>query len=136
LEAVHPDAAGIDIGSREHYVAVRAESGSASGAHVRMLYRRLTVLGGIVRASGVKNVAMQCTGVYWIPVYEVLEQHGFEVWVLNVQDTRNLPGRNSDMHEKLDQCRYLLGMHIPDHQAVLPPTSFRRAAVLTMLCII
>ena len=50
---------------------------------------------------------MQSTGVYWIPVYDVLEQYGFEVWLVNAQDTRNLPGRKSDVQES----QWLLKLH-------------------------
>jgi transposase len=42
---------------------------------------------------------MQSTGVYWIPAYDVLEQHGWQVWLVNARDTRNLPGRKSDVQE-------------------------------------
>jgi transposase len=50
---------------------------------------------------------MQSTGVYWIPVYGVLEQYGFEVWLVNAQDTKNLPGRKSDVQES----QWLLKLH-------------------------
>ena len=56
---------------------------------------------------GVKSVVMQSTGVYWIPVYDVLEQYGFDVWLVNARQTRNLPGRNSDVQE----CQWLLKLH-------------------------
>ena len=55
----------------------------------------------------VKTVVMQSTGVYWIPMYDVLEQHGFDVWLVNARDTRNLPGRKSDVQES----QWLLKLH-------------------------
>jgi transposase len=55
----------------------------------------------------VKTVVMQSTGVYWIPVYDVLEQYGFDVWLVNARDTRNLPGRKSDVQES----QWLLKLH-------------------------
>jgi hypothetical protein len=48
---------------------------------------------------GTKTVVMQSTGVYWIPVYDVLEQDGFAVWLVNARETRNLPGRKSGVQE-------------------------------------
>lgn len=107
LEVVHSNAAGIDIGSREHYVAVApnrdAQPVRVFGCFTEELHR----LAQWLRACGVKSVAMQSTGVYWIPVYDVLEQYGFEVWLVNARDTRNLPGRKSDVQES----QWLLKLH-------------------------
>src|SRR5438105_437178 len=57
--------------------------------------------------KGVRSVAMQSTGVYWMPVYEVLEQSGLEVYLINARHTKNLPGRKSDVQE----CQWLLKLH-------------------------
>ena len=57
--------------------------------------------------KGVRSVAMQSTGVYWMPVFEVLEQHGLEVYLVNAQHTKNVPGRKSDVQE----CQWLLKLH-------------------------
>jgi transposase len=57
--------------------------------------------------KGVRSVAMQSTGVYWMPVFEILEQHGLKVILVNARDTRNLPGRKSDIQE----CQWLLKLH-------------------------
>lgn len=107
LELVHRDAAGIDVGCREHYVAVGPdrdpEPVRTFGCFTEDLHRMAEWL----QACGVKTVAMQSTGVYWIPVYDVLEQHGLDVWLVNAQDTRNLPGRKSDVQES----QWLLKLH-------------------------
>jgi transposase len=58
-------------------------------------------------ARGVRSVALQSTGVYWIPVFEVLQQHGLEVYLVNARHTKNLPGRKSDIAE----CQWLLKLH-------------------------
>jgi transposase len=55
-------------------------------------------------AKGVRSVAMQSTGVYWMPVFEVLEQNSLEVYLVNARHTKNLPGRKSDVQE----CQWLL----------------------------
>ena len=52
-----------------------------------------------LQSCGVKTVAMQSTGVYWIPLYEILEARGFEVHRVNARHTKNLPGRKSDVQE-------------------------------------
>src|ERR1700721_1939210 len=57
--------------------------------------------------KGVRSVAMQSTGVYWMPVFEVLEQNGLEVYLVNARHTKNLPGRKSDIQE----CQWLLKLH-------------------------
>jgi len=107
LEVAHRNAAGIDIGSREHYVAVgpdrEAEPVRSFGCFTADLHRWAEWL----TACGIQTVALQSTGVYWIPVYDVLERHGLEVWLVNARDTRNLPGRKSDVHE----CQWVMKLH-------------------------
>jgi len=99
LEVVHPDAAGIDVGNSAHYVAVRPgrdkEPVQRFECFTADLYRMVNWL----RSCGVKSVAMQSTGVYWIPLYDILEDSGFEVFLVNVRNTKNLPGRKSDVQE-------------------------------------
>lgn len=107
LEVVHRDAAGIDIGSREHLVAVGPDRDAQPvrnfGCFTEDLHRQARWL----QECGVKTVVMQSTGVYWIPVYDVLEQYGFDVWLVNARETRNLPGRKSDVQES----QWLLKLH-------------------------
>lgn len=107
LDVVHRDAAGIDIGSREHYVAV----GPDRDPHPVQTFGCFTVelrrLAEWLQACGIKTVVMQSTGVYWVPVYDVLEQYGFDVWLVNARETRNLPGRKSDVQES----QWLLKLH-------------------------
>ena len=63
-----------------------------------MFYRR-PVSSDWLNNCGVKTVAMQSTGVYWIPLYDILEERGFEVYLVNARHTKNLPGRKSDVQE-------------------------------------
>jgi len=107
LEVMHRDAAGIDIGSREHYVAVGPDRDAKPVRTFGCFTADLHCMAEWLLACGIKTVAMQSTGVYWIPVYDVLEQHGLEVWLSNARDTRNLPGRKSDVHE----CQWVLKLH-------------------------
>jgi transposase len=107
LEVVHRDAAGIDIGSREHLAAVGPDRDAQPvrnfGCFTEDLHRQARWL----QECGVKTGVMQSTGVYWIPVYDVLEQYGFDVWLVNARETRNLPGRKSDVQES----QWLLKLH-------------------------
>jgi transposase len=107
LDVVHRDAAGIDIGSREHYVAVGPDRASQPVQVFECFTTDLHRLAGWLKECRIRTVVMQSTGVYWIPVYDVLEQHGFDVWLVNARDTRNLPGRKSDVQES----QWLLKLH-------------------------
>lgn len=99
LEVVHPKAAGIDVGSSAHYVAVRPEQDAAPVRRFECFTADLHRLADWWEACNVVTVAMQSTGVYWIPLYEILEQRGLEVYLGNAQHTKNLPGRKSDVQE-------------------------------------
>jgi len=107
LEVIHPQAAGIDIGNASHYVAVRPDRDPEPvrrfGCFTADLYR----LAEWLKSCGVTTVAMQSTGVYWIPLYDILEERGFEVYLVNARHTKNLPGRKSDVQE----CQWLLKLH-------------------------
>jgi transposase len=107
LDIVHRDAAGIDIGSREHYVAVGPDRAAQPVQVFECFTTNLQRMAAWLKECRVTTVVMQSTGVYWIPVYDVLEQHGFDVWLVNARDTRNLPGRKSDVQES----QWLLKLH-------------------------
>jgi transposase len=107
LEVVHRDAAGIDIGSREHYVAVGPDRDSEPVRVFGCFTSELHRLADFLKQCRIKTVVLQSTGVYWIPVYDVLEEAGFEVWLVNARDTKNLPGRKSDVQES----QWLLKLH-------------------------
>lgn len=107
LEVVHRDAAGIDIGSREHYVAVGPDRDSEPVRVFGCFTSDLQRLAEFLTQCRIKTVVMQSTGVYWIPVYDVLEEAGFQVWLVNARDTKNLPGRKSDVQES----QWLLKLH-------------------------
>src|ERR1044071_9635478 len=107
LEVVHPHAAGIDVGNGAHYVAVRPDCDAQAVRRFECFTADLHRLADWLQSCGVKTVAMQSTGVYWIPLYEILEQHGLEVYLVNARHTKNLPGRKSDVQE----CQWLLKLH-------------------------
>ena len=92
LDVVHPHAAGIDVGSSEHYVAIAADKAGEPVQRFNCFTSDLRRLAAFLKAHGIRSVAMQSTGVYWIPLYDVLEEEGFEVYLVNARDTKNLPG--------------------------------------------
>src|SRR5216110_3127311 len=99
LEIVHPDAAGIDVGGSEHWVAVSPDRDPEPVRRFGCFTADLREMGQWLVQKGVRSVALQSTGVYWMPVFEVLEQHGLEVYLVNAQHTKNVPGRKSDVQE-------------------------------------
>jgi transposase len=103
LEVMHPDAAGIDVGGTAHFVAVPNEAAEESLRQFGVYTRDLHELADWLRACGVKIVAMESTGVYWIPLYELLESRGFEVMLVDARQVKNVSGRKSDV---LD-CQWL-----------------------------
>jgi transposase len=107
LEVVHPHAAGIDVGNSAHYVAVRPDRDPEPVRRFECFTADLYRLADWLESCGVKTVAMQSTGVYWIPLYEILEEHGFDVFLVNARHTKNLPGRKSDVQES----QWLLKLH-------------------------
>lgn len=107
LEVVHPDAAGIDIGNASHYVAVSPDRASQPVRRFGCTTAELKAMADWLNQCGICTVAMQSTGVYWIAVYDILEAAGFEVYLVNARETKNLPGRKSDVQES----QWLLKLH-------------------------
>ena len=99
LEIVHPDAAGIDVGNASHFVSVPAGRDQKPVREFGSWTADLHKAAAWLKSCGIRTVAMQSTGVYWIALQEVLEQAGLEVFLVNAQGTKNLPGRKSDVQE-------------------------------------
>jgi hypothetical protein len=107
LDVMHPHAAGIDVGNSAHYVAVRPDRDPESVRRFECFTADLHRLADWLQQCGVTTVAMQSTGVYWIPLYEILDGRGLEVYLVNARHTKNLPGRKSDVQES----QWLLKLH-------------------------
>jgi transposase len=107
LDVVHAQAAGIDVGNEAHYVAVRPDRDPEPVRRFECFTADLYRLADWLQSCGVKTVAMQSTGVYWIPLYDILEERGLEVYLVNARHTKNLSGRKSDVQE----CQWLLKLH-------------------------
>jgi transposase len=107
LEVVHPDAAGIDIGNQSHYAAVPPKRDSQPVRCFGCTTVELKAMADWLKQCGIRTVAMQSTGVYWIAAYDILEQAGLEVYLVNARDTKNLPGHKSDVQES----QWLMKLH-------------------------
>ena len=107
LKVIHPNAAGLDIGSEEIWAAVAPERTGEPVRKFGTFTPDLHALADWLAACGVDTVAMESTGVYWIPVYEILEARGFEVYVVNARHVKNVPGRKSDIQD----CQWMQGLH-------------------------
>jgi transposase len=103
LSLTHPNAAGIDIGSARHFVAVPPDRDDEAVREFRSFTADLNSLADWLSACGVDTVAMESTGVYWIALYELLDRRGFKVHLVNARHVKNVSGRKSDV---LD-CQWL-----------------------------
>jgi transposase len=107
LKVIHPNAAGLDIGSAEIWAAVAPARTAEPVRQFGTFTPDLQALADWLASCAVDTVAMESTGVYWIPVYEILEARGFAVAVVNARHVKNVPGRKSDIQD----CQWLQGLH-------------------------
>lgn len=108
LAVVHPQAAGIDVGNAEHYVAVPPHLDAQPVRVFGCFTADLKALADWLQQCGIETVAMQSTGVYWIALYDLLAERGMKVFLVNARDTKNMPGRKTDVQE----CQWLLKLHV------------------------
>lgn len=99
LLAVHPRAAGLDVGATFHVVAVPPDCDPQPVRSFNSFTGDLHELAGWLEAVGITTIAMESTGVYWVPVFEILEARGFEVLLVNARDAKNVPGRKTDVND-------------------------------------
>lgn len=125
LERINPNAAGIDCGSTEHYVAVPADRDPTPVRAFQTFTADLHRLADWLTACGVTTVAIESTGVYWIPLYDILEARGLDVVLVNAQHVKNVPGRKTDVVD----CQWLQQLH----SVGLLRGSFRPTAAIAAL---
>jgi len=125
LERIQPDAAGIDCGQSSHFVAVPPDRDPQPVREFRSCTTELERLAEWLARCGIKTVAMESTAVYWIPLYELREQRGFEVMLVNAREVHNVRGRKSDVMD----CEWLRELH----SVGLLRASFRPAAAMVPL---
>ena len=106
-EVVFPNAAGIDVGASSHWVAVPRHTTDDPVREFGAMTGDLNAMADWLLACGVDTVALESTGVYWIPVYEVLEQRGLKVWLVDARQMKYVPGRKSDVQD----CQWHAMLH-------------------------
>jgi transposase len=99
FSVIHPHAAGIDVGATFHVVAVSPECDPNPVRQFKSFTTDLHRLSRWLKEFGVTSVAMESTGVYWVPVFEILESDGFEVILVNARDVKQVPGRKTDYND-------------------------------------
>ncbi|MDO8370160.1 MAG: IS110 family transposase [Candidatus Nitrotoga sp.] len=97
MTITHPNAAGIDIGNAAHYVAVPPDRDDEPVREFPSFTVDLHAIADWLQFCGVDTVAMESTGVYWIPLFELLESRGFTVLLVNARHVKNVSGRKSDV---------------------------------------
>ena len=99
LSAIHPHAAGIDVGAESHVVAVPPACDPEPVRSFQAFTGDLHRLADWLVACGIKTVAMESTGVYWIPLYEILAARGMQVLLANAREVKHVPGRKTDVND-------------------------------------
>lgn len=102
-DTVFPNAAGIDVGASSHWVAVPPDAAEESVREFGVMTDDLRALADWLMACKVEIVALESTGVYWIPLFEILEQRGLQVWLVDARQMKYVPGRKSDVQD----CQWL-----------------------------
>ena len=134
-DELFPNAAGIDVGASSHWVAVPRHLAEESVREFGAMTDDLKALGAWLIGCGVDTVALESTGVYWIPVYEVLEQCGLKVWLVDARQMKYVPGRKSDVQDcqwlqKLMSLGFLRAAWRPDAQVCVVRAVARQREVL------
>ena len=118
---MNPNAAGIDISTKEHYVAVPEGRSKESVRCFQSFTRDLHEMANWLKECNIETIAMESTGVYWYHLYTVLLDYGFEVYLVNAYHVKNVPGRKSDVSDarwlqQLHSFGLLRGCFQPDNQ--------------------
>lgn len=107
LEQLNLNAAGIDVGATEHWVAVPADRDAQPVQRFGAFTADLYALAAWLRQCQIETVVMESTGVYWIALFEVLEERGFDVKLVDAHQARQVPGRKTDVRD----CQWLQELH-------------------------
>lgn len=99
LATVHPNAAAVDVGATMHMAAVSADCTAEPVRSFGTFTGDLHRLADWFEECGIKTVVMESTSVYWIPIFELLEERGIEVFLVNARDAKHVPGRKTDVSD-------------------------------------
>ena len=136
LKMVNPNAAAIGIGSRMHMAAVNPDANIAPVRAFGTFTQDLRDLASWLQSCGFTSVAIESTGVYWIPAFEILEDHGFAVILVNARYAKNVPGRKTDVSDagwlrQLHSYGLLRGSFHPEAEIATLRTYMRQRERLT-----
>lgn len=107
LHVLQPNAAGIDIGATEIYIAVPEDRAQESVRCFGTFTEDLHIAAQWLKSCSIESIAMESTGVYWIPVFQILDSYGFDVILVNARHVKNVPGRKTDVQD----CQWLQYLH-------------------------
>ena len=107
MSCLNLNAAGVDIGATEIYIAVPGDRDPQPVRHFSTFTEDLHAAAAWLKACNIESVAMESTGVYWIPLFQILEARGFTVFLVNAHHVKNVPGRKSDVSD----CQWLQYLH-------------------------
>jgi transposase len=107
LHFIQPNAAGIDVGATEIYIAVPDDRDKEPVRRFEAFTEDLHEAAKWLKSCKIESIAMESTGVYWIPIFQILEAYGFEVFLVNARHVKNVPGRKTDV---LD-CQWIQYLH-------------------------
>jgi transposase len=107
MPVLRPNAAGVDIGSREIWIAIPADRDEQPVRRFSTFTADLHRAADWLQARGIETVAMESTGVYWIPFFQILEDRGIEPCLVNAHHVKNVPGRKTDVKD----CQWLQFLH-------------------------
>jgi transposase len=140
LERINEHAAGIDVGSDRHFVAVPTGSDEHPVREFGVFTRDLNAIADWLKKCGVTSVAMESTGVYWVPLYEVLEERGLAVKLVDARKVKNVSGRKSDVSDcqwiqQLESYGLLAGAYRPSEEVVILRGYVRQREMLVRLAV-
>ena len=104
---ININAAGIDVGSEEHWVAVPEDRDEKPVRCFGCFTSDLHAMANWLKKCGIDTVAMESTGVYWVPLFQILETQGFDVKLVNARHVKNVPGRKTDVED----CQWIKQLH-------------------------
>jgi len=107
LRGLDPKRAGIDIGASSVFVCISDLNGYQEVREYSTFTRDLMDMSNWLNERGIKSIAMESTGVYWIPIFEILDSKGFEVLLVNAHHLKNVPGRKTDVKD----CQWIQQLH-------------------------
>lgn len=107
MQVINPSAAGVDVGSTFHYVAVPESRSDTPVRRFESFTRDLHDLAKWLKECAIETVAMESTGIYWVQLFMILEQYGFKVYLVNAHHVKNVSGRKSDVSD----CQWIQQLH-------------------------